>query len=358
MNKLLRLFYKETSFKNEPDKLLKVVRCSLLLSIIISVTEFVISIMHGSMPARFYSVLFLVLYISLMYFSYNVRSRRILLIILVIWFPWLFAQVTFYGWSSGVQQLLILILVIVVCCTYIPLWSKTLCCVVLLGIRLLLYFYSVYFSVPVIKEDSSSSFILQCTISLCVYVAVAGFCYIYASETQKEDGKLIQYNIQLENEAYTDALTGLYNRRRILEEFEKIYSENDPRGYSVAMCDIDLFKNVNDSYGHDIGDEVLKKVAEVFKSYSTEHIFSGRWGGEEFLMVFNRMNGDEAFDILTKVANDIRSLKFVIGARSFSITMTMGLAEYDFNSDAENIIKQADEKMYAGKNSGRNKIVF
>ncbi len=358
MSKLLQLFYKETSVKNEPDKLLKVVRCSLLLSIIISVAEFVIGIMYGSMPARFYSVLFLVLFISLMYFSYNVRSRKILVFILVIWFPWLFEQVTFFGWSSGVQQLLLLILVIIICCTYIPLWSKTLSCIVLLGVRLILYFYSVNLSIPIIEEDSGSGFVLQCIISMCVYVAVGGFCYIYANETQKEDGKLMQYNIQLENEANTDALTGLYNRRRILEEFENIYSENDSRGYSVAMCDIDLFKNVNDSYGHDVGDEVLKKVADVFKSYSTEHIFSGRWGGEEFLMVFDRMNGDAAFDILTKVFNDIRSLKFTIGSRSFGITMTMGLAEYDFKSDAESIIKQADEKMYTGKNSGRNQIVF
>ena len=109
----------------------------------------------------------------------------------------------------------------------------------------------------------------------------------------------------------------------------------------------------------EMSDLICGKAAVGGNYNSTrDSMYACRWGGEEFLLVFDRMNGDQAFPNLHSILNEIRNLKFNIGDRSFSITMTMGLAEYDFKSDADTIIKQADEKMYSGKENGRNQIVF
>ncbi|MCR5235458.1 MAG: GGDEF domain-containing protein, partial [Lachnospiraceae bacterium] len=83
-----------------------------------------------------------------------------------------------------------------------------------------------------------------------------------------------------------------------------------------------------------------------------------RWGGEEFLIVFPNMNGDEARSLLDTIRTKVKKIEFDTGSRKFSITVTYGLAEYGFNGDAESVVKEADEKLYIGKENGRDQIVF
>ena len=124
------------------------------------------------------------------------------------------------------------------------------------------------------------------------------------------------------------------------------------------MCDIDFFKKVNDSYGHDIGDKVLAGVAQALVENVTEDCLVSRWGGEEFLIVFPDMNGDEARAMLDKIRSRIKKIVFETGSSNFSITVTYGLAEYGFDGDAEAVVKEADGKLYLGKENGRDQIVF
>ncbi len=187
---------------------------------------------------------------------------------------------------------------------------------------------------------------------------VALVCYVYSRDSQHLEGKLIEYNKFLRQQASTDTLTGLHNRRSANDFIEKLIKRNDEKGFCVCMCDIDFFKKVNDSYGHDIGDKVLAGVAQTLVENVSDECLVSRWGGEEFLIVFPNMNGDEARAVLETIRTRVKKTEFDTGSRTFTITITYGLAEYGFDGDPEAIVKEADDKLYIGKENGRDQIVF
>ena len=187
---------------------------------------------------------------------------------------------------------------------------------------------------------------------------VAIVCYVYSVDSQHLEGKLIEYNKMLRQQASTDTLTGLHNRRSANDFIEKLIKRHDEKGFCVCMCDIDFFKKVNDSYGHDIGDKVLAGVAQTLVENVTDECLVSRWGGEEFLIIFPNMNGDEARALVDIIRSRIKKIEFDTGSKTFNITVTYGLAEYGFNGDAEAVVKEADDKLYIGKENGRDQIVF
>lgn len=359
LRKIYDFVIKETEYKNESAKTRKVARYTLLLSIVISFAELILDIAFYKGRNFGYCLIAPAVFIVMFVLSYQVRSARILGMTMLVWLPWLFVQIWLFGWNLGAQQLIFLMLMISFLCSYDRLRNKVFMATALFLLTVGLFGFSRNPRVVKMTPSSDMAYIImQCLITFFVYFGVGALCYIYFKDSQTQEGQLVQYNIKLENEANTDALTGLYNRRRVLEKIQKIYDEQDPSGFSIAMCDVDFFKKVNDNYGHDVGDEVLKGIAKTMKEATTEDIFAARWGGEEFLLVFNHCNGDQALVYLYDILNKIRNLQFNITDRSFSVTMTMGLAEYDFKSDVDGMVKQADEKMYNGKENGRNQIVF
>ena len=138
---------------------------------------------------------------------------------------------------------------------------------------------------------------------------------------------------------------------------------------SIAIGDIDHFKKINDTYGHDAGDEVLKSLAKLFDDYMSEFGIAIRWGGEEFLFVFDDVNLDDAFVALDRLRLKISTLEILWKGERIPVTMTFGLTDInvmlsskDTDSDIENRIHEAigdaDKKLYMGKESGRNKVVI
>ena len=124
------------------------------------------------------------------------------------------------------------------------------------------------------------------------------------------------------------------------------------------MIDIDNFKHVNDTYGHDCGDYVLKTIAGIFNTDMENKGFVCRWGGEEFLFVFTSMNGDEAFIELNGLREQVERFKFMFKGNEFNLTMTFGVDEFSNNIPIDEVIKAADEKLYMGKEGGRNQVVY
>lgn len=173
------------------------------------------------------------------------------------------------------------------------------------------------------------------------------------------EGKLVAYNEQLKEQATTDALTKLYNRRKAMEYLGGL-SEDFMRkgGFSICICDIDHFKMINDNYGHDFGDIVLREVSLIIKEEMKDRGLVARWGGEEFLLIFSRDNGDDAFLILEKIRWKIKKYCFDENDKKVNVTMTFGLAEYDFANGVDFTIKEADKKLYMGKSAGRDRIIF
>lgn len=197
-----------------------------------------------------------------------------------------------------------------------------------------------------------------------------------------------------------DALTELYNRRLANKRLAKCVKEEREAGvdFTVALCDIDFFKKVNDTYGHDMGDAVLKEVAKVLKTNMVGYGVASRWGGEEFLLIFDNSNIRSANLVVQKILDEIRGLmienkknmteeelfgEFIAGKTGeieiieddgceteqylevdpscipfIKVTMTIGLARGGLNRSQDEIVRIADEGLYYGKEHGRNQIVL
>ncbi|HPF16818.1 MAG TPA: diguanylate cyclase [Thermotogota bacterium] len=159
----------------------------------------------------------------------------------------------------------------------------------------------------------------------------------------------------LKKASVTDGLTKLYNHKKILEllNLEIDRAKRYKRDVSIMMLDIDHFKRVNDDYGHVVGDTVLERLAFVIKQQIRDLDMVGRYGGEEFLIIFPEINQSQAYQVAERLRKTVEALIFDDG---LTITISGGVAEYS-DEKTEHFIKKADDNLYKAKNSGRNKII-
>ncbi len=171
--------------------------------------------------------------------------------------------------------------------------------------------------------------------------------------------QLEQRNADLERLAYHDTVTGLFNRRSILEKLnEWLLHEQRYKGrLAVAMLDIDHFKQVNDIYGHRIGDRVLSDIAAVMSRSIRQTDFVGRYGGEEFLIILPRTDIAGA----TKMGERIRAAvegtpMHGANGTNFAVTVSLGVAECCDGDDEDLLVGRADAALYKAKDLGRNRV--
>jgi diguanylate cyclase (GGDEF)-like protein len=155
--------------------------------------------------------------------------------------------------------------------------------------------------------------------------------------------------------AVTDRLTGLFNRVRLEEalnaEYEK--AQRFSRGFGVIIIDVDDFKSVNDTYGHNVGDKVLVSFSNILKENTRAADTVGRWGGEEFLIVACETDLDGAVLLAEKLKAAIEAFDFpVIGKK----TASFGVAVLKAGEEIKDLIARADQGLYSAKNSGRNRV--
>lgn len=161
-------------------------------------------------------------------------------------------------------------------------------------------------------------------------------------------------------QATHDALTGLWNRGTICEMLKKelARAKRNEKGIALLMIDIDHFKRVNDTYGHQAGDEVLKEVARRFESIKRSEDSVGRYGGEEFIVVFADMNAADMERVSDRYRHIIEDTPINIPDNDLEITASLGLGLFlDAKQASEQtLIKLADTALYSAKNSGRNQL--
>jgi len=169
---------------------------------------------------------------------------------------------------------------------------------------------------------------------------------------------IISNNSNLENEAFTDSLTGLYNRRYFNTFYENIFAQSSRYGIplSLIMCDIDHFKNINDTYGHDKGDIVLKEVSDVLKNNIRKSDIAVRFGGEEFIVCLPSTSITDAIDVARKIKQMISKIRT---KDTKNLTISMGVASYkkEFGNESKDMLKHLDNLLYEAKNRGRNRII-
>ncbi len=155
-----------------------------------------------------------------------------------------------------------------------------------------------------------------------------------------------------------DALTKLFNRSSASRKLDLIRShyQNDGKPYSLAIGDIDFFKKVNDTYGHDAGDLVLVTVSNILQKHLKPLGFVARWGGEEFILVFDRMQGKEAEQYLWKILEELRATEIEYSGLIIKVTMSFGVVCAP-DLDQDSLVKMADDRLYYAKENGRNRVV-
>lgn len=170
---------------------------------------------------------------------------------------------------------------------------------------------------------------------------------------------LEECNKKLEIASRVDVLTGLYNRRHIVEKIQEEIQriKRSKSIFSLVLADIDYFKKVNDTYGHDCGDEVLRSVADCLRASVREQDVVARWGGEEFLIFLPDTEADGARILAERIRRNLTAKVTQCGRAAIETTMTFGVAEIRNNEDIDDVIKRADNALYAGKKNGRNCVI-
>lgn len=169
------------------------------------------------------------------------------------------------------------------------------------------------------------------------------------------------YEDELTRQANHDKLTELVNRNYLIEYLQKVYEAEDMADYWLAMLDIDDFKKINDTYGHNCGDYVLKSVANLISENSCG-MTPCRWGGEEFILVGRMAErraegpGSASF-VMEKLRRAVEKFDFRYEGREIKVTVTIGLSGYMKAQTVDEWINEADKKLYQGKQSGKNRLV-
>jgi len=181
----------------------------------------------------------------------------------------------------------------------------------------------------------------------------------YAKELETKNQELNDLLAKLETVAMTDFLTGLVNRRHMTQRIKAEATDLNAKQGKITfiMADIDEFKKVNDTYGHECGDLVIKEVADMIKSVVREEDVIARWGGEEFLMMLPGIDLEGGKIVAERIRRGIETTDFSYQEKVLSMTITLGVAELDPTLGIDASIKKADEALYKGKHQSKNCVV-
>jgi len=173
---------------------------------------------------------------------------------------------------------------------------------------------------------------------------------------EKKTKELKYTNERLLKLSQTDTLTGIYNRKKLQEslalEIKKSYRYDQV--FSIILVDIDHFKNVNDTYGHLTGDNVIKGICDLISNNIRDIDLFARWGGEEFVIMITNQNKNEAKQLAEKIRVQINTTKI----DNLDITCSFGISQYEQGDNDKMIFKKADEALYQAKETGRNKVII
>ena len=218
----------------------------------------------------------------------------------------------------------------------------------LLLFLLLIVFILFYPGETLLHSDYSFAYKLRIILS---FLLVSILSSVYGYSREKASKKMVKMKNDLEFFLRRDELTGLYNRRGYTDNLHMLH---DTHG-AILMCDLDHFKKVNDTYGHIVGDFVIKEVAKRISYTLRKEDLAVRWGGEEFFIFLANATINDAYNVSEKLRSTIENFTMnYSGEIIISITMSIGIAEVNESISLDNAIRNADDAMYLSKAKGRN----
>ncbi len=175
-------------------------------------------------------------------------------------------------------------------------------------------------------------------------------------ELKRLNAELRRKNVELEKLSHTDELTRVYNRRYVFK-FLKEYLNEGGGALSAAVLDLDGFKELNDSFGHKIGDQVLIEFANLLKDEVDDRGIVARWGGDEFIILLKE-NAETAYQIAERIREKVESYKFAPPVGRGKVTVSFGITEYVPGESIDNFITRADSALYEAKRQGKNRVIL
>ncbi len=184
------------------------------------------------------------------------------------------------------------------------------------------------------------------------------FCFVLEASRLKAREELMNLAKAHEHAAQTDELTGLSNRRDMQHKLGDEYSRYQRSGhhFSVALIDLDFFKRINDDFGHDAGDQVLRDFSELLQSVIRQTDVASRWGGEEFLVLLPDTSLLQALTLAERLRVKVARHAFKFGDDTLPVTISAGVCSIAKTGSIDELLKQADLHLYSAKETGRNRI--
>lgn len=356
LKKASMIINQPSRFENEPKHLLVLLRLLYLGEILYELMCFFLMLSADGIP-YIVGLFFFGAAVCGFALTYWLPRRANVLLYAVFQIAWVVLFVWLFGWDCGVQHFIFSLLVLSYFVVYDALPLKAVFTVCLFCLRFGMFCYC-RVCVPVVELPGFLIVELQILNSAMLFLRLAFICGSFSSNIETAEQKLVLYNEQLKQQASTDPLTGIWNRRSMIKYMEEHQAADPAARFAIALGDIDHFKMINDRWGHDCGDAVLVWLTELFQDSIGGRGVVCRWGGEEFLFHFNDMNGDEAYQVISDLRYRLNDTPFLWKGEEIKVTITVGIEENDFRSELTKLISRVDEKLYQGKDSGRNTIVY
>ncbi len=356
--KIRNIIFKDVSGENELKELSVLLRILCITDVLFNVALILFFVYSFDSKLYQWSIAFLLMNVLVFWMTYWDKTTASVYVYSVIM---IFSMLTYaiaLGPTIGFQFSLYTLILLFYYKTDDSLIIKNISAVMVLVCIIATWFILEYIG-NIIEFTQKQDLILLLANNIFLGLRFIITAYFYYLKFASNEHKILKYAKKLEKLATVDALTQLQNRRGMLNHLEKLTESNSTMDQlSLALADIDFFKKINDTYGHDAGDYVLIELGKVFTNFMKDKGAICRWGGEEFLFAFEQKNGDYAFEQLNKLKYTIEKKLFVYKEYSFHVTMTFGLEEYDSSVGISETIERADEKLYQGKESGRNRVVY
>lgn len=195
--------------------------------------------------------------------------------------------------------------------------------------------------------------------AIMAFTMVSFFLIIFLDDVELDNEILKRRNARLMELARIDSLTGLLNRRAMKKRLEDAFQSKLSYGvdFVVAIVDMDNFKQINDQYGHVIGDQMLKRVASIIHKKVRETDYVCRWGGDEIMILFNKSSVEGAVSIAKRIHAEICGTKMHYDQNTLEVTVTIGMSSSENHYLLQDILMEADRRLYSGKRAGKSLIV-
>lgn len=258
------------------------------------------------------------------------------------------------GWDIGCQWQVAMMIIPVYLMYQIPVRSRILAIALFILTMMLCFAFRLYVTPHYHVE---LPLMVAVNFVLCLMGAILGILVLHHANRVNERYYRSEID-SLKYEANKDTLTGIWNRRHAEKTLYSIFTDEYKRESSyVAMIDIDFFKQVNDTYLHDVGDVVLRTLAQHMQRSFRQIDTTARWGGEEFLVILKDTDESGALKALELFRQKIQKLDMLISGHKIHITITIGVAACSSAGDYLDCIKNCDKALYFGKSNGRNQVV-